>query len=34
MPVRSDAHLPIAYSASCATIASPAMVPDTLMLDL
>jgi len=28
----TDAHLPIAHGAPCATIAKPAMVPDTSML--
>jgi len=32
MPTRTDANLPIDHSAPGATIARPAMVPDTLML--
>ncbi len=34
MPTRTDAHLPIAHHGSGATIAAPAMAPDTLMLAL
>jgi len=32
MPTRTDTNLPIAHSVAHATIALPAMVPDTLML--